>query len=96
MSKQSDMSLTMAEIHKIDPSFDKEMFINECKTDIIPTILEAFLQGKVDILKDWCHEAVSLCVPTRVLVYHCGYMFLDVVQCECECSVLLIVTLLFC
>ena len=75
MSKQSDMSLTLAEIHKVDPSFDKEMFINECKTDIIPTILEAFLQGKVDILKDWCHEAVSLRVPTRVLVYHCLYVF---------------------
>ena len=59
MGQQSDMSQTLAEIHKIDPSFDKEVFISECKNDIIPTILEAFLQGKVDILKDWCHEAVS-------------------------------------
>ena len=56
---QSDMSHALSEIHKIDPNFDKESFIQECKYDIIPTVLEAFLQGKLDILKDWCHEAVS-------------------------------------
>lgn len=56
---QSDMSQTLSEIHKIDPNFDKEMFISECKYEIIPTVLEAYLQGKLDILRDWCHEAVS-------------------------------------
>jgi import inner membrane translocase subunit TIM44 len=54
---QSDMSETLAEIRKLDPNFDKETFIRECRYEIIPTVLEAFLQGKDDILKDWCHEA---------------------------------------
>ena len=56
---QSDMAEALAEIHKIDPNFNKETFIKECQFEIIPTILEAYLQGRQDILKDWCHEGVS-------------------------------------
>ena len=52
------MAETLGEIHKVDPSFDKERFIKECQFEIIPTVLEAYLQGRIDILKDWCHEAV--------------------------------------
>ena len=53
---QSDMAEALAEIHRIDPNFNKETFIRECQFEIIPTILEAYLQGRQDILKDWCHE----------------------------------------
>ena len=56
---QSDMAEALGEIHKIDPNFDKETFIKECQFEIIPTILEAYLQGREDILKDWCHEGVG-------------------------------------
>ena len=57
---QSDMAETLAEIHKIDPSFNKEDFSQkQCKYEIIPTILEAYMQGNEHILKDWCHEPVS-------------------------------------
>ena len=37
---QSDMALALAEIKKIDRSFDKEKFIERCRFEIIPTVLE--------------------------------------------------------
>ena len=40
---QSDMAETLAEIRKIDPTFDKELFIKRCQFDIIPTVLEVNL-----------------------------------------------------
>lgn len=57
---QSDMAEVLSEIYKIDPKFDQQVFVKECQFEIIPTILEAYLQGRVDILKDWCHEGVSI------------------------------------
>jgi import inner membrane translocase subunit TIM44 len=56
---QSDMALALAEIRKIDRSFDKEKFIERCRFEIIPTVLEAYIRGDLEALKDWCHEAVS-------------------------------------
>lgn len=53
---QSDTAKTMAEITKIDPQFNKDSFLKECEFEIIPAVLEAFLKGDLDILKDWCHE----------------------------------------
>jgi hypothetical protein len=37
---QSDMAKTLAEITKIDPSFNKDNFLHECEYDIIPTVLQ--------------------------------------------------------
>ncbi len=59
---QSDMAEALAEIHKIDPTFNKEEFVQQCKYEIIPSVLEAFMQGNEQVLKDWCHEAVSYCL----------------------------------
>jgi import inner membrane translocase subunit TIM44 len=56
---QSDMADALAEIHKIDPAFNKEEFVQQCKYEIIPSVLEAFMQGNEVVLKDWCHEVVS-------------------------------------
>lgn len=56
---QSDMAEALAEIQKIDPTFNKEDFVQQCKYEIIPSVLEAFMQGNEHVLKDWCHEAVS-------------------------------------
>lgn len=53
----SETAQTFAEIAKIDSSFDKENFIKICESLIIPTVLEAFLKGDLDILRDWCHDA---------------------------------------
>ncbi|KAJ7385416.1 Mitochondrial import inner membrane translocase subunit TIM44 [Desmophyllum pertusum] len=53
---QSDTAKTMAEISRIDPQFNKDSFLKECEFEIIPAVLEAFLKGDLEILKDWCHE----------------------------------------
>ncbi|XP_058797531.1 mitochondrial import inner membrane translocase subunit TIM44 [Phymastichus coffea] len=55
--QKTELSETLTEICKIDPSFDKVKFIRDCETDIIPNVLEAMIRGDLEILKDWCHEA---------------------------------------
>ncbi|XP_063226411.1 mitochondrial import inner membrane translocase subunit TIM44 [Bacillus rossius redtenbacheri] len=54
--QKTDLSQTLTEICKVDPSFDKVQFIKDCETDVIPNILEAMVRGDLDILRDWCHE----------------------------------------
>ena len=56
---QTEMAATLAEIAKIDPTFEKAKFLHQCEKDIIPTILEAFLSQDLDVLKDWCHDSVN-------------------------------------
>lgn len=53
---QSEMAKTLAEITKIDPSFNKENFFHECEYEIIPTVLQAYINGDIELLEDWCHE----------------------------------------
>ncbi|XP_034947415.1 mitochondrial import inner membrane translocase subunit TIM44 [Chelonus insularis] len=55
--QKNELSETLTEICKLDPSFDKNKFLRDCETDIIPNILEAMIRGDLEILKDWCHEA---------------------------------------
>ncbi|XP_066603898.1 mitochondrial import inner membrane translocase subunit TIM44 [Prorops nasuta] len=55
--QKTELSETLTEICKLDPSFDKVKFLKDCETDIIPNILEAIVRGDLDVLKDWCHEA---------------------------------------
>nr|XP_012135590.1 PREDICTED: mitochondrial import inner membrane translocase subunit TIM44 isoform X2 [Megachile rotundata] len=55
--QKTDLSKTLTEICKLDPTFDKAQFLKFCETDIIPNILEAMIRGDLEILKDWCHEA---------------------------------------
>ena len=43
MFSKTEMSEVLTEIVKMDPNFDKEIFINDCKTDIIPNVLEVQL-----------------------------------------------------
>ncbi|XP_028641350.1 mitochondrial import inner membrane translocase subunit TIM44 [Grammomys surdaster] len=54
---KTEMSEVLTEILKVDPTFDKDRFLHQCETDIIPNILEAMISGELDILKDWCYEA---------------------------------------
>merc|ERR1712106_1181379 len=53
----TELSETLTEIVKMDPSFEKEQFLKDCEKDIIPTILEAITRGDLEILEDWCYEA---------------------------------------
>lgn len=54
--QKTELSETLTEICKIDPNFDRNEFLRQCETDIIPNILEAIVRGELDILRDWCHE----------------------------------------
>ncbi|XP_075878929.1 mitochondrial import inner membrane translocase subunit TIM44 [Nelusetta ayraudi] len=54
---KTEMSEVLTEILKVDPSFDKDTFLKLCERDIIPNILEAMIQGELEVLKDWCYEA---------------------------------------
>ena len=74
---QTDMAEVLSEICKIDSKFTKEDFMAQCKYEIIPTVLEAYLAGNTDVLEDWCHEAVSGCVSVG----------LSVCVCVCVCVV---------
>ena len=57
---QTDMAETLVEIRKMDPTFCPHEFVRQCQYEIIPLVLEAYMQGVEDVLKDWCHEAVRL------------------------------------
>ena len=48
---QSDMALALAEIQKVDRTFDKEKFVRHCRFDIIPTVLEVcVIAGHVTVV----------------------------------------------
>jgi len=53
----TELSETLTEIVKMDPTFEKEQFLKDCEKDIIPNILEAIMRGDLEILEDWCYEA---------------------------------------
>jgi len=40
MLTNSEMSLVMTEIHKMDPTFDRDEFVRWCRDFVIPNILE--------------------------------------------------------
>ncbi|XP_014071726.1 mitochondrial import inner membrane translocase subunit TIM44 [Salmo salar] len=54
---KTEMSEVLTEILKVDPSFDKDVFLKQCELDIIPNVLEAMIRGELEVLKDWCYEA---------------------------------------
>lgn len=54
---KTEMSEVLTEILRVDPAFDKERFLQQCESDIIPNVLEAMISGELDILRDWCYEA---------------------------------------
>merc|ERR1719334_939823 len=64
---KTEMSEVMTEICKMDPNFDPIPFAKQCREDIIPNILEAIIQGNLEVLEDWCHEAAfnQLAVPIK-------------------------------
>lgn len=58
MFKSTEMSEVLTEIVKMDPNFDTNEFLKFVQTDIIPNILESVSRHELDILKDWCTDAV--------------------------------------
>ncbi|XP_078488635.1 mitochondrial import inner membrane translocase subunit TIM44 [Ciona intestinalis] len=53
----TDISKVMTEIARIDPEFSAQGFLDFCRFEIIPNLLEAISQGNEKIVKDWCSEA---------------------------------------
>ena len=67
--KSTELSATLTEIVKIDPTFERESFLKECESDIIPNVLEAITRGDLEILEDWWVNltfclTVFLCINT--------------------------------
>ena len=52
------MSQVLTEITKCEPTFEINEFLIRVQNDIIPNILESLSQNELEILKDWCTEAV--------------------------------------
>jgi len=67
MFSKTEMSEVLTEICKMDPGFDPVSFMKQCREDIIPNIVEAMVQGNLEVLEDWCHEACfnQLAVPIK-------------------------------
>ncbi|KFM82998.1 Mitochondrial import inner membrane translocase subunit TIM44, partial [Stegodyphus mimosarum] len=74
--QKTELSEVLTEICKMDPNFDKEAFIKECETEIIPNILESMIQGELEILEDWCYEGPynTLATPIKQ-AKELGYFF---------------------
>lgn len=66
MFSKTELSETLTEICKVDPSFDEKKFLRDCENDIIPNILEAIVGGNLDILKDWCFESTYNILATPI------------------------------
>ncbi|XP_052793902.1 mitochondrial import inner membrane translocase subunit TIM44-like isoform X2 [Mya arenaria] len=64
MFSSTEMSEVLTEINKMDPTFDKDEFVQWCQYFVIPNLLESLCRGEEEILKDWCYEA-----PYNVLVH---------------------------
>ncbi|XP_063624899.1 mitochondrial import inner membrane translocase subunit TIM44 [Cydia splendana] len=87
MFEKTELSKTLTEICKIDPTFTSQKFLDDCANDIIPNILEAMVRGDLDILKDWCYEGVFNILATPIkqckqLGYRLDSKILDIEQIE--------------
>lgn len=74
---KTELSETLTEICKIDPSFDQKQFLRDCENDIIPNILEAMIRGDLEILKDWCFESTYNIIATPIAQAQKAGFFLD-------------------
>jgi mitochondrial import inner membrane translocase subunit TIM44 len=74
---KTELSETLTEICKIDPSFDEKQFLRDCETDIIPNILEAMVKGNLEILRDWCFESTYNIIGTPISQAQKAGYFLD-------------------
>jgi len=63
---RTELSATLTEIVKIDPTFEREQFLKDCESDIIPNVLEAITRGDLAVLEDWCYEAPFNVLATPV------------------------------
>ncbi|KAH8417245.1 hypothetical protein KR222_007044 [Zaprionus bogoriensis] len=74
---KTELSETMTELVKIDPSFDQKRFLYDCEKDIIPNVLEAIVRGDLEILKDWCFESTYNIIATPITQAKKAGLYLD-------------------
>uniref|UniRef100_A0A182T010 Mitochondrial import inner membrane translocase subunit TIM44 n=1 Tax=Anopheles maculatus TaxID=74869 RepID=A0A182T010_9DIPT len=63
---KTELSETLTEICKIDPSFDQKQFLRDCENDIIPNVLESIVRGDLAVLRDWCFESTYNIIATPI------------------------------
>ncbi|RUS21514.1 hypothetical protein BC937DRAFT_92448 [Endogone sp. FLAS-F59071] len=64
--EESDQAQAIKALQAIDPRFNMERFLREAREYIIPELMDAYLKGDSEILREWCSEA-SYNVLTAVL-----------------------------
>lgn len=52
----NDIQEVLAEIRRSDPTFEKEAFIEECHSTLLPLLLEGYYKKDEELLKSWCAE----------------------------------------
>ncbi|XP_052866338.1 mitochondrial import inner membrane translocase subunit TIM44-like [Anopheles cruzii] len=63
---KTELSETLTEICRIDPSFDTKQFLRDCENDIIPNVLESIVRGDLEVLRDWCFESTYNIIATPI------------------------------
>ncbi|KAG9306297.1 hypothetical protein G9A89_018180 [Geosiphon pyriformis] len=54
---ENETAKAISQIKFINPQFNIENFMREARTYIVPEIMEAYLKGDVETLREWCSEA---------------------------------------
>ncbi len=56
--EETEHGQTIAEIRAVDPTFELDTFLKESREFLIPEVVEAVVEWRPDILRQWCSEAV--------------------------------------
>jgi len=54
--QKNEMSAVLTEIARMEPDFDRQVFLEWIERDMIPNVLEALIQGNLEVLQDWTYE----------------------------------------
>lgn len=62
----TEMSAVLTEITKVEPEFNINDFLKQVQYVIIPNVMESLRTGEMEILQDWCTEAVCFIFFSKV------------------------------
>lgn len=54
---ENEMAMVIKKFREMDPSFQVEPFLTEMRDYILPEVLDAYVKGDVDVLKQWLSAA---------------------------------------
>jgi import inner membrane translocase subunit TIM44 len=55
---ETEESIALQAIRRLDDQFDKEEFLAEVRDNLVPRVIKAHLGGDFKVLRDWCGEGV--------------------------------------